>query len=124
MKHVVRRVEFGSDRGSGTVWVLAFAAVIWVGGLAAVAVGGVRGVRHRADSAADLAALAGAAHAVEGAGVACSRAKGIAAESGVRLTRCQVRGEVVEVSVTADMRVPMGIGEVNVVSRARAGPTR
>ncbi|TYC15489.1 flp pilus-assembly TadE/G-like family protein [Actinomadura syzygii] len=119
----VRRVALRSDRGSGTVWVLAFAAVIWVCGVAAVAVGGVRGVRHRADAAADLAALAGAAKAVEGTGVACGRAKSIAAEYRTRLTRCQVRGEIVEVSVTADMRVPMGIGGVSVVSRARAGPT-
>ncbi|TYB49987.1 Rv3654c family TadE-like protein [Actinomadura chibensis] len=116
------RVALGSDRGSGTVWVLAFAAVIWVGGVAAIAVGGVRGVRHRADAAADLAALAGAARAVEGAGVACDRAKSIAAEYRTRLTRCRVRGEIVEVWVTADMRVPMGIGELSVVSRARAGP--
>lgn len=111
-----------SDRGSGTVWVLAFAAVIWVGGVAAVAVGGVRGARHRADAAADLSALAGAARVAAGAEGACRRAEGIAVQSGARLSRCGVRGEVVDVSVTVEVSVPMGIGVLRIVSRARAGP--
>lgn len=112
------RVAFKADKGSGTVWVLAFAAVIWVGGVAAVAVGGVRGVRHRADAAADLAALAGASRVAEGAGVACGKARSIAAESGARLAQCRVQGEVVEVSVV----IPLRVGSLKVVSRARAGP--
>ncbi|RFS87104.1 hypothetical protein D0T12_02310 [Actinomadura spongiicola] len=118
----VRRVGWGADRGSGTIWVVAFAAVIWVGGVAAVAVGGVRAARHRADAAADLAALAGAGRVMEGQVGACGRAKSIAAESGARLVRCQVQGEDVEVSVTVDVLVPMGLGAMTVGSRARAGP--
>lgn len=111
-----------SDRGSGTIWVVAFSAVLWVGGVAAVAVGGVRDARHRADSAADLAALAGAVRVAEGGGAACGRAESIAAESGARVARCRVRGDVVEVSVTVDVVVPMGVGALKVTSRARAGP--
>ena len=110
------------DRGAGTIWVLAFAAVIWVGGVAAVAVGGVRGARHRADAAADMAALAGAGRLAEGAGGACAGAKEIAVESGARLKRCRVQGDGVEVLVTVDVVVPMGVGAVEVMSRARAGP--
>ncbi|MFI0412147.1 Rv3654c family TadE-like protein [Actinomadura sp. 3N508] len=112
----------GSDRGAGTLWVVAFAAVIWIGGVAAVAVGGVRGARHRANAAADLAALAGATRVAEGGRDACRRAESIAAGSGARLVHCQVEGDVVEVSVAADVIVPMGIGALTVVSRARAGP--
>ncbi|XRQ16821.1 Rv3654c family TadE-like protein [Actinomadura welshii] len=112
----------GGDRGAGTIWVLAFAAVIWVGAVAAVAVGGVRGARHRADAAADLAALAAAARVAVGEDGACASAGRIAAETGARLARCRVREEVVEVSVTVDMVVPMGIGAVTVSSRAKAGP--
>ncbi|MGP4022872.1 Rv3654c family TadE-like protein [Actinomadura sp. 3N407] len=115
---------FGADRGSGTIWVLAFAAVIWVGGIAAVAIGGVRGARHRVDAAADLAALAGAARLAAGGEGACGSAKRIAVESGARLVRCQVKGDVVEVSVTVDVVVPMGLGAVQVLSRARAGPVK
>ncbi|MEO3823131.1 Rv3654c family TadE-like protein [Actinomadura sp. B10D3] len=108
------------DRGSGTVWVLAFAALVWVVGVAAIMVGGVRVARHRGDAAADMAALAGAARVAYGD--ACGRAKEIAVESGARVTRCRVRGDVVEVSVTVELHVPMGVGGLRVASRARAGP--
>ncbi|NVI89109.1 flp pilus-assembly TadE/G-like family protein [Actinomadura sp. BRA 177] len=101
---------------------VAFAAVVWVTGVAAIAVGGVRGARHRGDAAADMAALAAAARVAEGSGSACGRAEDIAAESGAWLSRCRVNGEVVDVSVTVRLKVPMGIGRLRVVSRARAGP--
>ncbi|RKS79164.1 secretion/DNA translocation related TadE-like protein [Actinomadura pelletieri DSM 43383] len=119
----VRRALWRADRGSGTVWVVAFAAVIWVGGVAAVAVGGVRAARHRADSAADLAALAGAGRVMEGRAGVCGKAKSIAAEFGAELVRCRVEGEDVEVLVSVNVQVPMGLGAVTVGSRARAGPT-
>ncbi|WP_165494909.1 Rv3654c family TadE-like protein [Actinomadura roseirufa] len=110
------------ERGAGTIWVVGFLAIIWLVGGAAVAVGGVRGVRHRVDAAADLAALAGAEHVPDGGGVACARVRSVAASSGVRVSRCVVRGEVVDVSVWRPVDVPLGIGVVRVESRARAGP--
>ncbi|QXJ23159.1 flp pilus-assembly TadE/G-like family protein [Actinomadura graeca] len=110
------------DRGSGTLWVVAFTSIIWLGGVTAMAVGGVRTARHRGDAAADLAALAGAARVSNGAGAACASARSIAAESGARVTRCAVEGPVVDVSVTMTARVPLGIDALCVVSRARAGP--
>ncbi|MEU9018141.1 Rv3654c family TadE-like protein [Actinomadura sp. NPDC048394] len=116
-------VERGrGDRGSGTIWVVAFMAVIWVGGVVAVGVGGVRAARHRGDAAADLAALAAAARVADGAADACGRAEEIARRSGARMVRCRVRGENVDVSVTVALRVPLGGGAVRVLSRARAGP--
>ncbi|MEW2356513.1 Rv3654c family TadE-like protein [Spirillospora sp. NPDC029432] len=90
--------------------------VVWAVGLAALGVGAARGARHRADSAADLAALGGAGRAVEGREVACRVAAEVAEGGGARLSRCSVRGAVVEVSVTARFR------GMEVVSRARAGP--
>ncbi|MWA06888.1 hypothetical protein F8568_042425 [Actinomadura sp. LD22] len=118
-----RAVERGrGDRGAGTIWVVAFMAVIWVGGVAAVEVGGVRAARHRGDAAADLAALAGAARVADGAADACGRAREIAKRSGALMARCRVRGEVVEVAVTVAVRVPLGGGAVRIRSRARAGP--
>ncbi|MEV0660178.1 Rv3654c family TadE-like protein [Actinomadura luteofluorescens] len=112
----------GGDRGSGTVWVLAFAVVLWVVGVAAVLVGGVRGARHRGEAAADMAALAGAARVADGGGVACARAREIAVGSGARVVRCRVRGEVVDVSVAVDVPMLMGLKGRRIVSRARAGP--
>ncbi len=112
----------GTDRGSGTIWVLAFAAVVWVSGVAAIAVGGVRAARHRGDAAADMAALVAAAHVAHGDEAACRRAAAIAVESGARLSGCRVSGDTAAVSVTVPLKVPMGIGNLRVVSRARAGP--
>ncbi|MFG1858544.1 Rv3654c family TadE-like protein [Actinomadura geliboluensis] len=112
----------GVDRGAGTVWVVAFAAVVWVAGVAAIAVGGVRGARQRGDAAADMAALAAAARVADGGRSACGRAREIAAGSGARLTECRIRGDDVEVMVTVRLKVPMGIGDLRVISRARAGP--
>ncbi|WP_207934810.1 hypothetical protein, partial [Actinomadura sp. KC06] len=60
----------------------------------------------------------------EGRRGACGRAESIAVQSGARVARCRVEGDVVEVSVTVDVRVPMGIGALEVMSRARAGPVR
>ncbi|WP_149260127.1 Rv3654c family TadE-like protein [Actinomadura sp. K4S16] len=110
------------DRGSGTVWVLAFAVLVWVVGVAAVLVGGVRSARHRGEAAADMAALAGAARVSDGGGAACARAKAIAIESRARVVRCQVRGEIIDVSVVVDVTMPMGLKGRRIVSRARAGP--
>nr|WP_089329860.1 Rv3654c family TadE-like protein [Actinomadura meyerae] len=112
----------GADRGAGTIWVVAFAAVVWVGGVAAIAAGGVRAARHRGDAAADMAALAAAGRVAEGGRPACARAREVAAGSGARLAQCRVRGGVVEVSVAVPLKVPMGIGRPRVISRARAGP--
>ncbi|MDL4818222.1 Rv3654c family TadE-like protein [Actinomadura opuntiae] len=111
-----------SDRGAGTLWVVAFMALIWVGGVVAMEVGGVRAARHRGDAAADLAALAGAARVPDGSAAACGAAREIARRSGARMARCAVRGEIVEVSVTVALRAPVGDGAVRIESRARAGP--
>ncbi|MQY05480.1 Rv3654c family TadE-like protein [Actinomadura macrotermitis] len=110
------------DAGAGTVLVVAFLGAVWLAGVAAMAVGGVRAARQRGDAAADLAALAGAQRVAEGSAVACRRAGEIAAASRGRLSRCAVRGRDVEVSVSVDARVPLGVAEVRIVSRARAGP--
>ncbi|MGI5205869.1 Rv3654c family TadE-like protein [Spirillospora sp. CA-108201] len=113
---------WGGDRGSGSVWVLGFAVVVWVAGVAAILVGGVRGARNRGEAAADMAALAGAARVADGGAAACARAGRIAVGSGARMVRCVVRGEVVDVSVAVEVPRLMGLGGRRIVSRARAGP--
>ncbi len=104
------------------MWVLAFLGVIWVVGVAAMVVGGVRVARHRVEAAADLGALAGAGRVSEGEGVACRVAREVAADSGGRVASCVVRGRIVEVSADVVVRLPFGMREVRVVARARAGP--
>ncbi|WP_083952105.1 Rv3654c family TadE-like protein [Actinomadura rubrobrunea] len=110
------------DRGSGALWVVALMAVLWASAAAAMTVGGVRVARHRADAAADLAALAAAARVAEGTREACRSAGKVAREFGGRLSKCQVRGRVVDVSVTLAVTGAWAVGDMRVVSRARAGP--
>src|SRR5262245_20746639 len=57
-----------SDRGAASVWVLAAGLVLVLAGGFGAAIGSATVARHRAQAAADLGALAGAARAVYGTG--------------------------------------------------------
>jgi secretion/DNA translocation related TadE-like protein len=81
---------------------------------------GVIGARHRAESAADLAALAGAVAARDG-GEACAAAAAVAGYNDGTLSACTVSDRVVEVSVA--VQTPMVWGATwKQVGVARAGP--
>jgi secretion/DNA translocation related TadE-like protein len=110
------------DRGSGTVWMVGLIGLIWSVAVMAMTVGGVRAARHRAYAAADLAALAAASHATDGARSACRFAARIAQGSGGQLRRCVVHGRVSEVMVVSGLRDVPGLGRLNASARARAGP--
>jgi secretion/DNA translocation related TadE-like protein len=110
-----------SEHGLASVLALVMSGLLLsltVGVLCGVAV--VRA--HRAaQSAADLAALAGAGGVQDG-GDACARAAAIAARNHARLQRCEVAGWDVSVVVVATARLP--IGRVLLPARARAGPVQ
>jgi secretion/DNA translocation related TadE-like protein len=82
------------------------------------AVGVVAGHR-RAQSAADLSALAGAT-TLQGGGDACQQARVIAGRNGAELQRCQVDGTEVVVVVARSVQLP-GLS-MELKARARAGP--
>ena len=110
------------ERGSATVWVFALSAVLAVVGAAAVVVAVAVTARHRAGSAADLAALAAAGQAVIGDPDACAVAADVAARNGARLTSCTLQeGAVVAVTVSVPLRLGP-LGEHAASGRARAGP--
>jgi secretion/DNA translocation related TadE-like protein len=122
----VRRYRWPStlrsaDRGSGTVWVIALMALIWLVAAVAMSIGGIRAARHRAHSAADLAALAAASHVMAGSARACGLADTIARAGRGRLSECSVRGRIADVEIVAVSHVP-GLGSVQVTASARAGP--
>lgn len=109
------------DRGSATV--LAAAAVgvlVCLLGLG-LQIGAATLARHRAESAADLAALGGAREAVRGADVACARAREIAEGNGSRLVDCVVEGWSVRV-ITARTCGCLPSVSGAATGRARAGP--
>jgi secretion/DNA translocation related TadE-like protein len=78
-------------------------------------------VAHRlAQSAADLAALAGAQAAIRGED-GCAVAARVAADNGARVTACAADGRTVQVSVTTPG--PRWLGQTGDLSaRSRAGP--
>lgn len=110
----------GED-GSATVLVLALCGVLLLAGSLAGALGAVTVARHRAASAADLAALAGASAASRGAD-ACAAAGRSAARADAQLVRCLRQGT--DVAVEVSVRPPGAIGRLGPASaRARAGPS-
>jgi secretion/DNA translocation related TadE-like protein len=108
------------DEGIATVWAATGAAVIMAALLLALHLGAAVAARHRAEAAADLAALAAAGQAVHGAGTACGRAEVIAQQMGGEIIRCLLSGwhALVEVHVP----VPLALPGAEAVGRARAGP--
>jgi secretion/DNA translocation related TadE-like protein len=75
--------------------------------------------RHRAQAAADLAALAAAVRLAAGPEAACAQAKAVAREMRVSATGCDVHD--LDVVVTVDARVAVG-GWASARAAARAGP--
>ncbi|WP_443051563.1 Rv3654c family TadE-like protein [Streptomyces sp. NBC_00234] len=81
-----------------------------------LALGQAVAVRHRAGGAADLAALAAADRALQGAAAACGAAGRVARAQDAVLVRCAVRGEIADVTARA------GFGPYEPSVRSRAGP--
>lgn len=108
------------DQGVATVYAcLGCVLLLIVTGLAAH-LGAASLARQRAESAADLAALAGAARVLRGRDAACTTASEVASANGVALRSCSVAGMDVLVIVSAEIRAGPLSGSAT--ARARAGP--
>lgn len=117
----LRRVVPG-DRGSGALWVLAVSMVA-VLGAAGVAVRGLAAVtRHRAETAADFAALAAALHASDGVPTACREARRVAILNGAMLASCRLSGAIATIRVTAPLPAIGNLPRFKAHADARAGP--
>jgi secretion/DNA translocation related TadE-like protein len=109
-----------ADSGFATVWaagaVMVLVALLVFGMHLAAATSG----RHRAEAAADLGAVAAAAHAIDGEPVACAYAARVADGMAARLVSCRLAGwdVLVEVGVTPAISLPGSTA----TGRARAGP--
>jgi secretion/DNA translocation related TadE-like protein len=109
------------DAGSATVLALGLACVLAVTGAAAIGVGGAAAARHRAASAADLAALAAAGSLDAGPPGACAAARRTAGAAGADVVTCAVAGRTV--TVVAEVRPGGVLGRLGTArARARAGP--
>ncbi|WP_405759810.1 Rv3654c family TadE-like protein [Streptomyces sp. NBC_01420] len=105
-----------ADQGLATVWAAVTTTTLCTVFAVILALGQVVAARHRAGGAADLAALAAADRALEGAAAACESAEKVAGAQGANVVRCAVQGEVAD--VTARVRFGPYAPEV----RSRAGP--
>lgn len=108
------------QRGSATVLVVAVTGVLLLVG-AALAVVTAMVVSHRsAQSAADLAALAGATDLASGRD-GCVSAAAVATANHARLVRCDVTGR--DVSVLVEVSGPHWLGQTaDLEALSRAGP--
>lgn len=111
----------GPDRERGSATILAVgvmaALVLFAGAFAAM--GQASAARHRAQGAADAAALAGAARVFLGEAEVCEAAAELIAEGDAALERCEVHGLAVTVHVAVEpLGVPAVFGPARAVSRA------
>ncbi|OIV35674.1 hypothetical protein BIV57_20305 [Mangrovactinospora gilvigrisea] len=122
------------ERGSATLYAVALGMVLVLAGAAELGVSAAVIARHRADAAADLAALAAADRAALGAGrgAACGAAERVAETDGARVARCAAapRGRdgavaaEAEVEAVVPVRVPGPPGAaLGARGRARAAVT-
>lgn len=109
------------EAGYATVWAAAVMAMVLGLALVGVELGMATSIRHRAEAAADMAALGAAGHAGDGEAAACAQAARVAERMSTLLTACRVSGW--EVRVELEVRaggLPGLWGDAR--ARARAGP--
>ncbi|WP_051266294.1 Rv3654c family TadE-like protein [Nakamurella lactea] len=109
-----------ADGGYATVLTAIGGAALLALLIIALQIGGAVIARHRAEGAADLAALAGATAVQSGTGSACQRAGAIAAANGGSVLSCELSGSDVLVVVVVRNQLLPAVGSAQ--GRARAGP--
>lgn len=109
------------DRGSATVWAVGGIAVLFLVTAMVLAIGAVVQTRHRATSAADLAALAAAVGVPDGSPAACARARWVTDRMRVLLTSCRIVDWNAQVEVSAALPGELG-GLGQVTAHSMAGP--
>ncbi|MEI6252876.1 MAG: Rv3654c family TadE-like protein [Mycobacteriaceae bacterium] len=107
------------DRGAATVLAAIMVAVLITVTLAGVRLGSAVVARHRAQSVADLAALAGAARIPAGSTAACREARALADAMRATVQACNV--EQLDIAVSVAVAVG-GWAGAQASARARAGP--
>jgi secretion/DNA translocation related TadE-like protein len=113
-----------ADGGAAGLLTVGASAAVLAMSITALAWGGAMVARHRADRAADIAALGGAV-ALQAGGDGCAAAIRLAREQGARVTSCQVvDATTVLVEVAVDIVGPAARwGRLPPArARARAGP--
>lgn len=121
MNSRLNTVTAGGEHGSATVAGVGATLAILAVFAVAMQLGSAVITRHRAEAAADLAALAAAGHAISGTVAACATARRVTDRMAVRMVSCELHGWVAKVQVEA---APSSVLARFSVARAaaRAGP--
>jgi secretion/DNA translocation related TadE-like protein len=107
------------ERGSATILAAGVAAALVVSAVAFTAVGQASAARHRAQGAADAAALAGAAKVLAGEEAACTVARAMVERSATEFEGCEVSDLEVTVYVNETPNgLPATFGPARAASRA------
>lgn len=113
--------ERSGERGSATIVGVGAVFVVVALFVVAVQLGAAVVTRHRAAAAADLAALAAAAHVIGGPGQACATARRVTDRMVVRLTSCEL--DEWDATVRVEASPPGLLGRFGTArATARAGP--
>jgi len=107
------------ESGAATVFAAFSVAALLVATVGAVIIGAAVVVRHRAQAAADMAALAAAGRLPAGRNHACQQADAVGIAMGAAVTSCEVDG--LDVVVTCMVRLPVWPGG-QARAASRAGP--
>jgi secretion/DNA translocation related TadE-like protein len=116
-----RRDSAAGDRGAATIWTAGAIAAFLVLTTLVVSLGAAAATRHRAASAADLAALAAAGAVPDGERLACGKARWVTNRMSVALSGCRLVGADALVEVIAQPPSVLA-GFSPAQARARAGP--
>jgi secretion/DNA translocation related TadE-like protein len=109
------------DRGVATVWAAVAISVLVSIAVCGLQLGEALVTRHHAEAAADLAALAAAAHVLLGEQDACGQARRVTDRMRVTLVSCRTHDWDILVDVAA--RPPGWLGALGTATaQARAGP--
>jgi secretion/DNA translocation related TadE-like protein len=111
------------DRGTATVFACVGVVVLLLVTGVGVHLGSAVLARQRAETGADLAALAGAAVLLRGVAAACAAATQVARANQVELRSCAADGLDLLVEVSAEVAGGRGVGG-SAIGRARAGPVQ
>jgi secretion/DNA translocation related TadE-like protein len=116
-----RGQDRGRDGGVATLWAAGAMSVVLAVMVVGINLGAAASSRHRAEAAADLAALAAASHAGDGEAAACAHGARVAHGMSARLVSCRLAGW--EAAVEIEVRPSLALGSWGVAhGRARAGP--
>ncbi len=111
------------ERGSGTVLAVAAIGVLLVMTTAGLQLGAAATAAHRARTAADLAALAGASALQAGQADACARAAVVAQRNGAQVIDCTLgANEALSVKVATEVATHWPGVPDRALASARAGP--